>query len=96
MKSIINVYQKKMSGIANLQEESEVSYNLLQTENEGQQMYGIQLVYKNSLVKQIDELLEISESEEKTRDFLTLLYENAIMIDIWKDIVLDMVTKDVL
>jgi len=40
MQSIKNVYTRKMSGIANLQDESEIMYNLLETEAEGRKMYG--------------------------------------------------------
>jgi len=96
MQSIKNVYTRKMSGIANLQDESEIMYNLLETEAEGRKMYGIQLICRSRAAKRTDELPEIAPSEKNIRDLLTLLYENAIMIDVWRDIVSDVVLRDLI
>jgi hypothetical protein len=41
MKSTNNIYTKKMSSIADLQDEAEIVYSLLETAADDRRMYGI-------------------------------------------------------
>ncbi|MDP4108546.1 MAG: DUF6514 family protein [Bacillota bacterium] len=93
MKSVVNVYSRSMSDIAGLQQGSEVSYCLLETDFEGRKSYGIQVSEKCKSCCRTDELSDISASESRIRSLLTLLFENAIMIDVWRDIVTDFVAE---
>jgi len=93
MTTVKSIYKKQRSYLEGWQEKSETLYSLVETEAEDQIMYGIQLIEIQGMDRQSDAWFEISESEIYVRELLTLLFENAIMIDVWRDIVWDVITE---
>jgi hypothetical protein len=89
LKIVSNQYIRNFSEIGHLQEKSTIFYNLVESKGQKGRMYGVELVYRCEGEGCEDSITAISHSRRSAIDIITYLYENAIKIGNWRDIVAD-------
>lgn len=87
------IYTKNFHALHNLQEEYTLQYHLLERHDIPAKRFGIQVTEMNETKIESDQLENLFVSEEDTIEVLTLLYENAIDLDTWRDVVADALMK---
>lgn len=89
MKIVNNQYVRGFSEIGQIQEKSTLFYNLVETKGQDGRVFGIELVHRCDREDLMDSISTLSRSRKYVCDIITYLYENAIKIGNWRDIVAD-------
>ena len=90
MKTIYNQFIKNFSEIVPLQEKSSILYNLIEIKEYPEKWFGIEIVYRSEREMIVESVSRLSHSKKYICDIITYLYENAVRVDNWKDIVADL------
>ena len=69
-----------------------INYNLCENAVENQMIYGIEIVSLSEDKKEIEKIENVSYEKDEVIKIITLLYENAVDITHFKDIVEDYIS----
>lgn len=90
MKIVSNQFIKNFSEIVPLQEKGSILYNLIEIKEYPEKWFGIEIVYRSEREMIVESVSRLSHSKKYICDIITYLYENAVRVDNWKDIVADL------
>ena len=65
-------------------------YNLIEIKEYPEKWFGIEIVYRSEREMIVESVSRLSHSKKYICDIITYLYENAVRVDNWKDIVADL------
>ena len=85
---IKNLYEKNFSSLGKT-----VFYNLVKTQDEGENSFGIQIVTKSRSYEEKETIKDISQKEDFVKKIINYLYENAVDTTHFKDVVEDYILK---
>lgn len=87
------IYTKKFRRINKLQERQTLRYNLIEEETGDLPAFGIQLISDRKGVIEIGFRRSLTSSKKEALDLLAFLYENAITLNTWQDVVTDLMQR---
>ena len=73
-------------------EKRTINYNLCENTIENQVIYGIEIVSFSEDKKEVEKIENVSCEKDKVMNIITLLYENAVDITHFKDVVEDYIS----
>ena len=84
------VYTKQFSYLERLQEAAAICYNLLEEEGSPHPAYQLEMEETGSGLRVLDRIDRLFSSREEAVRILTYLYENAVTVTAWRDVVEDL------
>lgn len=90
---INTIYEKSMSQIMGLQQESKTKYGIVETQGGCDPVYGILVICEKDGISFSDMIQFISTSKTAVGNILTYLYENAVVAELCRNVVSDLVPE---
>ena len=90
---VTKIYTRNFSDICDLQDKETIDYNLLNSLNNKNDTYGIEVVSVMSGNMYKESMVNLSRSKDKVMNVIKYLYENSVKIESFSDIVKDIFNK---